>query len=72
MATKKEKRAAGEISAAKDRADSIESGLQAQQGDREARQRHAARIKAILDADSKKTEQRLRNLKKQHHLAQKT
>lgn len=69
MATKKEKRAAGEARAEAHRADSIESGLQAQTGDREARQRQAARIKAIADEASKKAEQKLIHLRLLHALA---
>lgn len=72
MATKKEKRAAGEARAETHRANSIESGLQAQRGDREARQRQA--MKAMLAADEmekklKKAKQALANRKKLQAMA---
>lgn len=54
MATKKEKRAAGEARAETHRANSIESGLQAQKGDREARQRQAMKAKLAADEAEKK------------------
>lgn len=54
MATKKEKRAAGEIRAAIHRADSIESGLKAQKGDRDARQRQAEKAKLAAERAEKK------------------
>lgn len=54
MATKKEKRAAGETRAAIHCANSIESGLQAQRGDQAARQRQAMKIKLAADEMEKK------------------
>lgn len=68
MATKKEKRAAGEALAEIHRARSIESGLQAQKGDREARQRQAMKEKLAADEAAKK-KKRPANLKKLRAMA---
>lgn len=62
MATKKEKRAAGEIRSENHRADSIESGLKAQNADREDRQRRATKSELAAEKQNK----RLENLKKLH------
>lgn len=54
MATKKDKRAAGEARAITQRTNSIESGLLAQKCDQEARQRQAMKAKLAADAMEKK------------------
>lgn len=69
MATKKEKRAAGEARAETHRANSIESGLQAQRGDQEDRQRKAMKIKVAAEKASAKAEKSLANLKKLNDMA---
>lgn len=72
MATKKEKRAAGEARAEIQRTGSIESGLQAQKGDQEARQRQAMKIKLAADEAEKKlkkTKQALSNRRKHNAMA---
>lgn len=72
MATKKDKRAAGEARAAIHRADSIESGLKAQKGDQAARQRQAMKVKlAAEEAEKakKQLKQGLANIKKLHDMA---
>jgi hypothetical protein len=63
MATKKEKRAAGEARAAMQRKDSIESGLQAQKGDQEARQRQAMKAKLAAEKDKEKLKKTKQSLK---------
>lgn len=72
MATKKEKRAAGEARAEIHRARSIESGLEAQKGDQEARQRQAMKAKLAADEAEKKlkkAKQTLSNRKKLNAMA---
>ncbi len=54
MATKKEKRAAGEARAEAQRKSSIESGLQALKLDREARERQAEKAKRAAEEMEKK------------------